>query len=82
MAMTYRLWRLVAVKDETRSTWELLETLPSLKRAKGRIYELAGTNIVSPDEDVYWYEDAEGTHTFRIEAIVVPPPAKPGTTPH
>lgn len=74
MAMTYNLWRLVEVKDEHRSTWELVETVPSLKRAKGKIYELAGMNIVSPDEDVYWYEDADGRHTFRIEAIVVTTP--------
>jgi hypothetical protein len=75
MAMTYNLWRLVAVKDEHRSTWELVATVPSLKQAKGRIYDLAGTNIVSPDEDVYWYEDADGRHTFRIEALLVKAPA-------
>ena len=34
---------------------------------------LAGPNIVSPDEEVYWYEDAEGRHTFRIEAVVATP---------
>lgn len=74
MATTYNLWRLVEVKDEHRSTWELVETVPTLKRAKGKIYELAGMNIVSPDEDVYWYEDAKGKHTFRIEAIVAAAP--------
>ena len=81
MSMTYNLWRLVEVKDERRSTWELVGTMPSLKGAKGRIYQLAGMNIVSPDEDVYWYEDAEGKHTFRIEAILTSPPPAAGSLP-
>ena len=76
MAMTYELWRLVAVKDETRSTWEHVGSFANVKRAKEHIYELAGPNIVSPDEDTYWYEDASGTHTFRIEAVFVQAAAK------
>ena len=43
-------------------------------RARMKLHELAGKNIVSPDEDVYWYEDSEGTHTFRIEAEPVQTP--------
>ena len=81
MAMTYNLWRLVEVKDEHRSTWELVGTMSSLKAAKGQIYQLAGMNIVSPDEDVYWYEDADGKHTFRIEAILVSAPPLGGRPP-
>ncbi len=77
MAMTYELWRLVAIKDESRSTWELVGTFPNVKRAKARIYELAGTSIVSPEEDLYTYEDFEGTHTFRIEAVFSQQPAQP-----
>jgi len=76
MAMTYELWRLVAVKDETRSTWEHVGSFANVKRAKEHIYVLAGPNIVSPDEDTYWYEDASGTHTFRIEAVFVQAAAK------
>jgi hypothetical protein len=67
--MNYQLWRLVAVKDQRTTTWELVATFPNVKRARLHIYELAGRNIVSPDEDRYWYEDSEGTHTFRIEAV-------------
>jgi hypothetical protein len=77
MAMTYELWRLVARRDETRSTWELVGRFPNAKRARLRIHELAGNRIVSPEESVYWYEDLEGAHTFRIEAV----PA-PATEPH
>ncbi len=71
MAMTYELWRLVAVKDEARSTWELVGSFPTPKRARMQLHQLAGKNVVSPEEEVYWYEDAEGTHTFRIEAVPV-----------
>ncbi len=74
MAMNYQLWRLVAVKDEQRSTWELVGEFPRLKLAEMRIYQLAGSNIVSPEEGSYWYEDAGGTHTFRIEALRVEEP--------
>ena len=73
MAMTYQLWRLVAVKDERRSTWELVGEFPKLKAAELRIHQLAGSRVVSPDEGSYWYEDAEGTHTFRIEAVRLDP---------
>ncbi|MEO8538159.1 MAG: hypothetical protein ABI577_00360 [bacterium] len=70
MAYVFELWRLLAVKDESRSTWELIGSFPNVKRAKMRINELAGTSIVSPEESLYWYEDATGeTHTFRIEAV-------------
>lgn len=72
MPMQYELWRLVAVKDESRSTWELVGTFQNVKRAKARIYELAGPNVVLPEEDVYTYDDREGTHTFRIEAVMTP----------
>lgn len=70
MPMTFDLWRLVAVKDESRSTWELVGRFPNVKRAKLRIGELAGNNVVSPEESIYWFEDSSGeTHTFRIEAV-------------
>jgi hypothetical protein len=69
MAMTFELWRLIAVTDETRSTWELVGRFPNAKRARLHIYELAGNRVVSPEDNVYWYEDDEGTHTFRIEAV-------------
>lgn len=70
MAMSFDLWRLVAVKDDSRSTWELVGRFPNVKRARLRIGELAGQNIVSPEEDLYWFEDSNGvTHTFRIEAV-------------
>ena len=69
MAMNYQLWRLVAVKDEQHSTWELVGEFPKLRQAEMRIYQLADRNIVSPEEGSYWYEDEEGTHTFRIEAL-------------
>ena len=73
MAVTYELWRLVEVKDERRSTWERVGEFPNAKRARIHLNMLAGPNIVSPDEEVYWYEDAEGLHTFRIEAVVATP---------
>lgn len=69
MKMTYELWRLVAVRDEQHSTWELVGRFANVKRAKAKIYELAGTNVVSPEERYLWYEDARGTHTFRIEVV-------------
>ncbi len=70
MPMTFDLWRLVAVTDESRSTWELVGKFPNVKRAKLRIHELAGARVVSPEESTYWYEDSQGaTHTFRIEAV-------------
>lgn len=73
MPMTYELWRLVRVKDATHSTWELIGRFPNVKRARLRIHELAGSNIVSPEETTYWFEDAHGhTHTFRIEAVSEP----------
>ena len=75
MAMTYELWRLIAVKDEGRSTWELVGSFPTPKRARMKLHELAGRNIVSPEEEVYWYEDLDGTHTFRIEAVPVETPS-------
>lgn len=67
--MTYELWRLVAVKDELRSTWELVGRFPNAKRARLRIHELGGRNVVSPEESTIWYEDSEGMHVFRIEAV-------------
>ncbi len=70
MAMTYELWRLVAVKNEQTSTWELVDRFPNAKRARLHIHKLAGSSIVSPDEGTYWYEDTGGTHTFRIEAVM------------
>jgi hypothetical protein len=77
VAMTYELWRLIARKNEATSTWELIGRFPNAKRARLRIHELAGTNIVSPDEETYWYQDAAGTHTFRLEASPTPMPADP-----
>jgi len=75
MAMTYELWRLVEVKDASRSTWELVGSFPNVKRARMRIYELAGNSIVSPEETTYWFEDTQGhTQTFRIEAVTSPAP--------
>ena len=68
MALTYELWRLVAVKDERRSTWELVGQFPTARTARRHIHELAGPHVVSPEESLYWFEDAGGTHTFRIEA--------------
>jgi hypothetical protein len=74
MAMTFELWRLVEVKDASRSTWELIGKFPNVKRARMRIHELAGNHIVSPEETTYWFEDEHGkTHTFRIEAVAGPP---------
>ncbi len=68
MKLTYELWRLVAVKDESRSTWELVGRFANVRQAQRKIHELAGNHIVSPEEGFWWYEDGEGTHTFRIEA--------------
>ena len=69
MAMVFELWKLVGVKDEGRSTWELVGSFPNAGRARQRINELAGPNVVSPEESFFWFEDEEGTHTFRIEAV-------------
>ena len=77
MPYTYELWRLVEVKDDTRSTWELLARFPNARRARMRIHEAAGSSIVSAEDNVYWYEDVDGTHTFRIEAM---PASAPGET--
>jgi hypothetical protein len=71
MKLTYELWRLVAVKDESSSTWELVGRFTNVRGAQRKIHELAGNSIVSPEEGYYWYEDLEGTHTFRIEAARV-----------
>ncbi len=67
--MTYELWRLVAVKDEERSTWELVGRFPNVRRAQRKIHEIAANHIVSPEDAFYWYEDNAGRHTFRIEAV-------------
>ena len=67
--MTFEVWRLVAVKDESRSTWELIGGFSSPRKARARILELAGPNVLSPEEEILWYQDGEGTHTFRIEAV-------------
>jgi len=69
MKLTYELWRLVAVKDESRSTGSWSDDSPTSGERSARIHELAGRSIVSPEEGLYWYEDQEGTHTFRIEAV-------------
>lgn len=74
MAMTFELWQLVAVKDEQRSTWELVGTFPSLKKARAKLYEVAGNNVISPEEGTFWFEDEQGTHTFRIEAVMAQQP--------
>ena len=72
--MTFELWRLIAVENEARNTWELVGRFPNAKRARLHIYGLAGNRVVSPEDNTYWYEDAEGTHTFRIEAVSATPP--------
>lgn len=73
MAMTFQLWRFVAVKDEHRSTWELVGEFPNVRRARQRLHELAGSNVVSPEDDTFWFEDEEGTQRFRIEAVMAQP---------
>lgn len=70
MTVTAHLWRLVEVKDERRSTWELVGSFPTARKARARISELAGRNIVSPDEEIFYYEDGDGRHDFRIEVEV------------
>lgn len=72
--MTFELWRLVAVKDATHSTWELVGNFKTPKQARNRILELAGPTIVSSDEQTISYQDSAGEHTFRIEAVPVPAP--------
>lgn len=74
MAMVYELWRQVAVKDEMHSTWELVDRFSNHKLARQRIHELAGSNVVSPEDGTYWYEDIEGEHRFRIEVVPAGPP--------
>jgi hypothetical protein len=71
MAMAFQLWRLVEVKDERRSTWELVGTFTSPRKARARIFELAGNHVVFPEEETIWYEDNGGVHTFKIEATPV-----------
>ena len=68
--MTFQLWHLVAVRDASRSTWELVGSFPSVKAARAHISELAGRNIVSPDENTFWFEDDGGVQTYRIEAVL------------
>ena len=70
--MQFELWRLVDVKDERRSTWELVGTFKTPKRARARIRELAGNHVVFPEEETTWFEDNEGVQTFRIEATSAP----------
>ncbi len=77
MAMQFELWRLVDVKDERRSTWELVGTFNTPKKARARIRELAGPHVVFPEEETTWYEDNDGVHTFRIEASQAPAPSDP-----
>jgi hypothetical protein len=72
MPVSYELWRLVDVKDESRSTWELLARFPNAKRARVSIHEAAGSSIVSAEDNVYWYEDLSGEHFFRIEVASGP----------
>jgi hypothetical protein len=56
----FELWRLVAVRDEQRSTWELIGRFPSVRKARAHINQLAGSNVVSPEETTYWFEDEHG----------------------
>lgn len=74
MAYEYELWRLVAVKDENSSTWELVGTFKTPKKAREKLHELAGTNVVSPDEMMFRFDSAEGEQLFRIEATLTPQP--------
>jgi hypothetical protein len=69
MAFVFELWRRISVTDETHSTWELVGRFHNAKLARQTIHELAGSHVVSPDEETFWYEDAEGEHRFRIEAV-------------
>lgn len=73
MPYTYEVWRLVAVKDDTTSTWELLDRFPNAKRARQHIQQLAGSAVLSSEENEssYFYDDIDGTHTFRIEPVLV-----------
>lgn len=73
MPYLYEVWRLVAVKDEATSTWELLDRFPNAKRARMYIQELAGSAVLSSEENesTYFYDDIDGTHTFRIEPVLV-----------
>jgi len=75
VAMEYQLWRLVSVKDQSRSTWELIGTFKTPKRAREQLYKLAGTNVVSPDEELFRFDSTEGEQIFRIEATPIPAPS-------
>jgi hypothetical protein len=72
MPYVYEVWRLVDVKDEQTSTWELLDRFPNAKRARIYIQQLAGSAMLSSEENerYYSYDDVEGTHTFRIEPVL------------
>jgi hypothetical protein len=72
VAFTYEVWRRVDVNDEPTSTWELLARFPNAKRARMQIHEMAGRNIVSAEDNLYWYEDLSGEHFFRIEVTQTP----------
>lgn len=69
----YEVWRLVTVKDDNTSTWELLDRFPNGKRARNYIQELAGSAVLSSEdnESRYFFDDIDGTQTFRIEPVVV-----------
>lgn len=73
MPYKYEVWRLVAVKDSSTSTWELLDHFPNAKRARMYIQQLAGSAVLSSEENEssYFYDDIDGTHTFRIEPVFV-----------
>jgi hypothetical protein len=72
MPYIYEVWRLVQVKDETTSTWELLDRFPNAKRARQFIQQLAGSAVLSSEENesTYFFDDIEGTQTFRIEPVL------------
>lgn len=76
--MTYEVWRLVAVKDASTSTWELAEQFSNFRLAQRYIQEQAGAAIISSEDNLFSFEDsAGGEHYYRIEAAFAPAGQQP-----
>ncbi|MBN9492181.1 hypothetical protein J0H33_02375 [bacterium] len=72
MPYIYEVWRLVQVKDDNTSTWELIERFPNARRARMHIQQLAGSAVLSSEdnESRYFFDDINGTQMFRIEPVL------------
>lgn len=71
MPYSYEVWRLVEEKDDGTDTWEFLERFPTGKRARQHIQEMAGTAVLSSEDNDtrFSFDDPDGLQVFRIEGV-------------